>query len=114
MAERLAGVMLSRSMISIVQRMYADRGEGEYGNVYVTILQAVLTLHALFNQRDLRQSLAHVFSRVVRIGVAERLPARRETGSGLRALTPYVRSGIQRSGQPASLTWTIANHAVKF
>ena len=91
--------------------MYADPGEGGYGNVYVTIWKAVLTLRAIFNQRDLRQSLAHVYSRVVRIGVAERLPARRGTG---RTLTPYVRGGIQRSGQPASLTWVIANRTVKF
>ena len=61
-------------------------GEGEYGNVYVTMMQVLLTRRTHRNQRDLRKLLAQVFSRAVRTGVAERRPHGVETGSGLRGL----------------------------
>ena len=52
----------------------------------------MLTLRTFLNQRDLRKSLAQVFSRVVRIGVAERCPHGVET----RRLNEQVRRNRRR------------------
>ena len=69
---------------------------GGYGNVYVTIPPAVLTRRTLFNQRDLRKSLAPVFSRVVWIGAAEReIGTHIFSGFRLRPGFPIARSALQ-------------------
>ena len=81
-----------------------------YGNIYVTIRQAVLTLHTLLSQRALRTSLAQVFSRVVRIPVTDlysslvKVPPRemvKSNGPG-RPAARRAMPGRQRTSSSAS------------
>ena len=70
----------------------ADPGEGGYSNVYVTIRQAVLTPRARLNKRDLRTSLAPVFSR--RSSADNQGPPFSRYGNGKRFVPGYAQRNM--------------------